>query len=90
MTAGLNFERTLICAMTLGWQAELLRNAVPYAQRRVQFGKPTIDIPANQTKIADLIIRLRLIEDCRLLYGIPLGPGVGYHPGVKFDKGVLR
>ncbi len=60
MTAGLNFERTLICAMTLGWQRELLRNAVSYAQRRVQFAKPTIDIPANQTKIADLIIRLKL------------------------------
>jgi hypothetical protein len=26
----------------------------------VQFGKPTIDIPANQTKIADLIIRVKL------------------------------
>lgn len=60
MTTGLNFERTLISAMTLGWQRELLRNAVPYAQRRVQFGKPTIDIPANQTKIADLIIKLML------------------------------
>ena len=60
MTAGLNFERTLISAMTVGWQWELLKNAVPYAQRRVQFGKPTIDIPANQTKIADLIIRLKL------------------------------
>jgi len=60
MTAGLNFERTLISAMTVGWQFELLKNAVPYAQRRVQFGKPTIDIPANQSKIADLIIRLNL------------------------------
>ncbi len=60
MTAGLNFERTLISAMTIGWQGELLRNAVPYAQRRVQFGKPTIDMPGNQTKIADLIIRLKL------------------------------
>ena len=60
MTAGLNFERTLISAMTVGWQKELLRNAVPYAQRRVQFGKPTIDMPGNQTKIADLIIRLKL------------------------------
>ena len=60
MTAGLNFERTLISAMTVGWQGELLRNAVPYSQRRVQFGKPTIDMPANQTKIADLIIRLKL------------------------------
>ncbi len=60
MTAGLNFERTLISAMTLGWQKELLRNAVPYAQRRVQFGKPTIEMSGNQTKIADLIIRLKL------------------------------
>jgi hypothetical protein len=38
----------------------MLRNAVPYAQRRVQFAKPTIEIPANQTKIADMIIKLRL------------------------------
>jgi alkylation response protein AidB-like acyl-CoA dehydrogenase len=60
LTVGLNFERTLICAMTLGWQTELLKNAVPYAQRRIQFQKPTIEIAANQTKIADLMIRLRL------------------------------
>jgi alkylation response protein AidB-like acyl-CoA dehydrogenase len=60
MTAGLNFERTMICAMTLGWQRELLCNTVPYAERRVQFGRPTIDIPANQTKIADLITRLTI------------------------------
>ena len=92
MTAGLNFERTLICAMTLGWQRELLRNAVPYAQRRVQFAKPTIDIPSNQTKIADLIIRLRLtrVATYYILYVIPLGPRVGYHTGFKCDKGILR
>jgi len=60
MTAGLNFERTLISAMMVGWQRELLRTAVPYAQRRVQFGRPTIDIPANQTKIADLMMRVKL------------------------------
>ncbi|MBP2625941.1 MAG: CaiA [Firmicutes bacterium] len=58
MMEGLNFERTLIAAGTLGWQRTLLRYAVPYAQRRVQFGKPTIDIPANQTKIADVIMKL--------------------------------
>ena len=60
MTAGLNFERTLICAQTVGWMGELLRNAVPYAQRRVQFGKPTISFTNNQFKIADLIIRLKM------------------------------
>ena len=60
MTAGLNFERTLICAQTVGWMGELLRNVVPYAQRRVQFGKPTISFTNNQFKIADLIIRLKM------------------------------
>ena len=60
MTAGLNFERTLICAQTLGWTRELLRNVVPYAQRRVQFGKPTIEFVNNQFKIADLIIQVNI------------------------------
>ncbi|TEB14724.1 Acyl-CoA dehydrogenase [Pelotomaculum sp. FP] len=60
MMAGLNFERTVIASGTIGWQRLLLNNAVPYAQRRVQFGKPTIDIPANQDKIADLVIRLKI------------------------------
>jgi alkylation response protein AidB-like acyl-CoA dehydrogenase len=60
MTAGLNFERTLICAQTLGWTRELLRNVVPYAQRRVQFGRPTIDLVNNQFKIADLMIQVNI------------------------------
>ncbi len=60
MIAGLNFERTLISAQTVGWQRELLRNVVPYAQRRVQFGRPTIAFVNNQFKIADLIIRLKI------------------------------
>lgn len=60
MTGGLNFERTLICAQSIGWMGELLRNVVPYAQRRVQFGKRTIDFINNQFKIADLIITLKV------------------------------
>jgi alkylation response protein AidB-like acyl-CoA dehydrogenase len=60
MTGGLNFERTLICAETLGWLRELLRNVVPYTQRRVQFGKPTIDFVNNQLKIADIIIKVKI------------------------------
>ena len=60
MTAGLNFERTLICAQTLGWQRELFRNVVPYMQRRVQFGKPTISFVNNQFRVADLIINLKI------------------------------
>jgi alkylation response protein AidB-like acyl-CoA dehydrogenase len=60
MTAGLNFERTLICAQTVGWTRALLRNAVPYAQRRVQFGRPTIDFVNNQFKVADLVIKVNI------------------------------
>ena len=60
MTSGLNFERTMICAQTLGWTRELLRNVVPYAQRRVQFGKPTIELVNNQFKIADLITQVNI------------------------------
>ncbi len=60
MTAGLNFERTLICAQVLGWTRELLRNIVPYAQRRIQFGRPTIEFTNNQFKIADLIMQVNI------------------------------
>ena len=62
MTAGLNFERTLICAQTVGWMRELLGNAVPYSMRRVQFGKRTIDFVNNQFKIADLVSKLKIAE----------------------------
>jgi alkylation response protein AidB-like acyl-CoA dehydrogenase len=60
MTAGLNFERTLICAQATGWASEALRNAVPFAQRRIQFGRPTIDIPENQFKIANLVSKVKI------------------------------
>lgn len=59
MTGGLNFERTLISAQATGWIGELLQNVVPFTQRRVQFGRPTIDIPENQFKIADLVLKRR-------------------------------
>jgi alkylation response protein AidB-like acyl-CoA dehydrogenase len=59
MTGGLNFERTIISAQAMGWLGELLKNAVPHTKRRVQFGRPTIDIPTNQFKIADLVLKKR-------------------------------
>ena len=60
MVAGLNFERTLISSSNVGWLRELVRNTVPYAQRRIQFGRPTSDFINNQFKIADLFIKLKL------------------------------
>jgi isovaleryl-CoA dehydrogenase len=60
MMNGLNFERTVISAGTIGWQRLLLNQVVPYSQRRVQFGKPTIDISSNQDKIANIVMRLKV------------------------------
>jgi alkylation response protein AidB-like acyl-CoA dehydrogenase len=48
MAVVLNFERTLISAQVVGWMQALLRNVVPYAQTRIQFRGPTIDIPNNE------------------------------------------
>ncbi len=55
MMAGLNFERVVYSAAMLGPMRESIRYAVSYAQRRIQFGKPTIDMPTNQSKIADML-----------------------------------
>ena len=56
---GLNFERTLFAAGMLGPMREAIRHAVSHAQRRVQFGEPTIEAEVNQFKVADMISRLR-------------------------------
>jgi alkylation response protein AidB-like acyl-CoA dehydrogenase len=58
MMAGLNFERVVYSAGMLGPIRESIRYASAYAQRRMQFGKPTIDIPTNQFKIADMLAGL--------------------------------
>lgn len=63
MMAGLNFERTNIGAGTVGWHRLLLNNVVPYSQRRVQFGKTTADMPANQDKIANILMRLNMLRN---------------------------
>jgi alkylation response protein AidB-like acyl-CoA dehydrogenase len=60
MTAGLNFERTIIAASLLGMFHTAIRAVVGYGQRRIQFGRPTIDFVNNQFKIADLIATFKL------------------------------
>jgi alkylation response protein AidB-like acyl-CoA dehydrogenase len=72
MMAGLNFERTVYSAAMLGPIREAIRYAVAYAQRRMQFGKPTVEIPSNQSKIADMLAglhtsRLLVYHAARLL-----------------------
>jgi len=60
MTSGLNFERTIVAASLLGAFRSAIRTVVGYSRRRIQFGKPTIDLLNNQFKIADLITNLKL------------------------------
>jgi len=56
---GLNFERNLFAAGMLGPMREAMKYAVGHAQRRIQFGEPTIEFEVNQFKIADIIAQLR-------------------------------
>jgi alkylation response protein AidB-like acyl-CoA dehydrogenase len=56
---GLNFERNLFAAQMLGPMREAVRYAVSHAQRRVQFGEPTIEFEVNQFKISDMLAQLR-------------------------------
>ena len=58
MMTGLNFERTCSSSQACGWLHELVRYAVAYSQRRVQFGSRTIDMVNNQFKNAELIAKL--------------------------------
>jgi alkylation response protein AidB-like acyl-CoA dehydrogenase len=55
MMAGLNFERIIFSAGMLGPMREGIRYAVASTQRRIQFGKPTIEMPTNQFKIAEMM-----------------------------------
>jgi len=60
MVQGLNFERLIICALTLGLMRTSLKYAIYVTERRIQFGKRTIDFESNQYRIADMIMNLKL------------------------------
>jgi alkylation response protein AidB-like acyl-CoA dehydrogenase len=60
MVLALNYERALVSAQVLGAMREALRAVISYGQRRIQFGKPTIDIPTNQFKVTDMLAKLKL------------------------------
>jgi alkylation response protein AidB-like acyl-CoA dehydrogenase len=60
MTSGLNAERVIAGAQWLGAMRESTRYAVYHMERRLQFGKPTMDISVNQFKVAEMIKKLTL------------------------------
>lgn len=75
MLYGLNFERTLVAAMTIGGLKEALRNSYYYTNRRIQFDKPTFFFESNQYRIGDTMIGYTI---SRLLV---------YHTAHLFDTG---
>ena len=60
MMGGLNVERILNAAPTLGPMRECIRYTQQHLQRRVQFNQPTGAIATNQFKLADMIWKLYL------------------------------
>jgi alkylation response protein AidB-like acyl-CoA dehydrogenase len=59
IVTGLNFERNIFAAEMLGPMREAIKYAVGHAQRRVQFGEPTVEFEVNQFKIADMLAQLQ-------------------------------
>ncbi|HOO89707.1 MAG TPA: acyl-CoA dehydrogenase family protein, partial [Syntrophales bacterium] len=55
MMAGLNVERAIAAAIHLGGMREALAYASFHLQHRIQFGQPTVNLPTNQFKLADMI-----------------------------------
>ena len=60
MMSGLNVERILNAAPTLGPMRESIRYTQQHLERRIQFGQPTGKIVTNQFKLADMIWKLYL------------------------------
>jgi isovaleryl-CoA dehydrogenase len=62
--SGLNIERAVLAAISLGIQEEMLDIAVKYAKQRKQFGAPISEFEMIQEKIAGMYVG---IESSRLL-----------------------
>lgn len=60
MMSGLNVERILNGAPTLGPMRECIRYTQQHLERRIQFGQPTGAIATNQFKLSDMIWKLYL------------------------------
>ncbi|MHA1208827.1 MAG: acyl-CoA dehydrogenase family protein [Candidatus Freyarchaeota archaeon] len=76
MISGLNLERCLIAVGLVAGMREALRYSYYMSQRRVQFGKRTIEFESNQYRIADMIIGYKT---ARLLT---------YHAASLIDQGL--
>ncbi len=60
MMAGLNFERTMAAAGTIGGFLDTIRLLFHYTTRRIQFNKTTSRLQGIQNEIADIIANYKL------------------------------
>jgi alkylation response protein AidB-like acyl-CoA dehydrogenase len=60
MVTGFNYERVLCAILAVALMREALSIVIPYTRRRVQFGRPTLELPTNQFKIAEMLTKLKL------------------------------
>ncbi len=63
LMGGLNFERTNIAATMSGLHRGMIQYIFDYPARRVQFGKAVIDQPVVQEKIANIVMRAKILRD---------------------------
>ena len=63
LMGGLNFERTNIAATLSGLHRGIIQYIFDYPSRRVQFGKAVINQPVIQEKIANIIMRAKILRD---------------------------
>jgi len=82
LMAGLNVERLIIAAQSLGWAQRAFDDLLGYVKERNQFGRPIGSFQALKHRIADLATEL---ECCRLLtYDTALK--VDANPGAMFPR----
>lgn len=75
MLSGLNFERLLVAAATMGGIKEGINYSFHHTNRRIQFNQPTFHFESNQRRIADMVIAYKT---SRLLV---------YYTAYEFDQG---
>jgi alkylation response protein AidB-like acyl-CoA dehydrogenase len=82
LMTGLNVERLIIAAQSLGWAQRAFDDLLSYVKEREQFGRPIGSFQALKHRIADLATEL---ECCRLLT-YDVAQQVDANPGAMFPR----
>ena len=81
MMAGLNFERTMSAALTMGGMLDTIRLLFHYTTRRIQFNKTTSRLQGIQNEIADIIANYKLARS--FVYNLAKQVDDGQEPAIE-------